>query len=38
LLWLAVQLLLDPPHLADEPLDLFEQQVAPQLLRGRGQR
>jgi hypothetical protein len=33
----VIQLLLDPPHLADERLDLFEQQIPPQLLRRRGQ-
>jgi hypothetical protein len=37
LLRLLVQLLLDPPRLADERLDLFEQQIPPQLLRSGGQ-
>ena len=32
-----IQLLLDPPHPAEERLDLFEQQIPPQLLRSRGQ-
>jgi hypothetical protein len=34
---MPLQLLLDAPHLPDEPLDLLEQQVTPQLLPGRGQ-
>ncbi len=34
---LLIQLLLDPPHLARQRLDLLEQQVPPQLLRRRRQ-
>src|SRR5579864_1659004 len=34
---LIIQLLLDTSHLADERVDLFEQEIPPQLLRNRGQ-
>src|SRR5262249_56711051 len=37
LLRLMIQLPFDPSHLAEEGLDLFEQQIPPQLLRNRGQ-
>src|SRR6202043_2482507 len=37
LLRLAIQLLFDTSHLADQRLDLFEQEIPAQLLRSRGQ-